>query len=66
MSRIQLYSERLLTVEESVECVVLHGRLTQVLADTAGAHPGMDYTQMSKTRESRERNSERQREQGLD
>lgn len=66
VSRIQLCSERLLTVKESVECVVLCGQLTQVLAYMAGTHPSMDYTQKSKTRESRERKSERQRERGLD
>lgn len=66
VSRIQLCSEKLLTVEGSVEYVVLRGRLMQVLADMAGAHPSMDYTHKSKTRESRERKSERQRERGLD
>lgn len=52
VSRIQLCSKRLLTGEESV---VLHSRLTQVPADTAGAQPGMDYTHKSKMREKAER-----------
>lgn len=42
VSRIQLCSEKMLTVEGSVEYVVLRGQLMQVLADMAGAHPSMD------------------------
>ncbi len=53
-------------MKESVECVVLGGQLTQVLADMAGAHPSMDYTHKSIMRENRERKSEKQRERGLD
>jgi len=66
MCDVQLCSERLLTVEESVECVVWRSWLMQVPADMAGTHPGMDYMHKNKTREKAVREKVRHRERGLD
>lgn len=64
MCDVQLCSERLLTVEESVECVVLRSWLMQVPADIAGTQPGMDHK--NKTREKAVREKERQKVRRLD
>lgn len=61
---VQLCSERLLTVEESVECVVLRRWLMQVPADMAGTQPDMDHK--NKMREKAVREKEKQKVRRLD